>query len=276
MIKYQHYLDRDAVLSREEWINLYSEEDLEKIHIKTKKEASVGMGDSIKFEDLKAVFAPEDIEWRVQTAGKRQDGTIWAQVLAYVTNRAIMERLDAVCGAENWKNEFTSAPDGGVLCGLSIRVGDEWVTKWDGAENTDIEAVKGGLSSAMKRAGVQWGIGRYLYNLTATFVNADPKGTERGNLPKNKGGDFFKWNKPDLPEWALPVGYKPKKEKKADPQDTEQQPDPDVKAEAEKLVKELNLDQKQRAELWGKSGQNWDKLLEALRQKRKNEIHKQV
>ena len=40
--------------------------------------------------------------------------------LAYVTNRAIMERLDAVCEPQNWKNEFKPAPEGGILCGISI------------------------------------------------------------------------------------------------------------------------------------------------------------
>lgn len=152
---------------------------------------------------LKMPFPAHDIEWRVQTGGKKQNGDIWAQVLAYVTNRAIMERLDEVVGPENWKNEYQKAPDGGVMCGLSIRIDNEWITKWDGAENTDIEGVKGGLSNSMKRAGVQWGIGRYLYRLDASFVNADPNGTQRGQLPQKKGGDYFRWNVPQLPDWAL-------------------------------------------------------------------------
>ena len=109
---------------------------------------------------LKDCFESNDIEWRLQQCGKTKEGKIWGMALAYVTNRAIMNRLDEVCGPENWKNEFKAAPDGGILCGISIKIGDEWVTKWDGAENTDIEAVKGGLSGAMKRAAVQWGIGR--------------------------------------------------------------------------------------------------------------------
>ena len=39
-------------------------------------------------------FSPEDIEWRIQQSGKTRDGKVWAMVLAYVTNRAIMKRLD--------------------------------------------------------------------------------------------------------------------------------------------------------------------------------------
>ena len=44
------------------------------------------------------------------------------------------------------------------LCGIAIFFeGRGFITKWDGAEDSDIEAVKGGLSDSMKRAAVQWG-----------------------------------------------------------------------------------------------------------------------
>src|SRR4051812_744156 len=102
----------------------------------------------MNWDQLTAPFDPADIKHR-QGPGGRQ--------LPYVTNRAIQDRLDSVVGPGNWKNEFREWGQGspGVLCGLSIRVGEEWITKWDGAEQTDIEAVKGGLSDAMKRAAVQ-------------------------------------------------------------------------------------------------------------------------
>lgn len=158
---------------------------------------------------LKDYFEPNDIEWRLQQCGKGKNDKIWGMALAYVTNRAIMNRLDEVCGPENWKNEFKAAPDGGILCGISIKIGDEWVTKWDGAENTDIEAVKGGLSGSMKRAAVQWGIGRYLYKLEESWINANENGAYRG---KTKDGTTFKWDAPALPAWALPKDYDVKSE----------------------------------------------------------------
>jgi len=163
---------------------------------------------TIDFDKLKEPFTPLDIEWRVQNSGMKNDKG-WAMVLAYVTNRAIMSRLDDVCGPENWRNEFTASPDGGVLCGLSIRVGDEWVTKYDGAENTEVEAVKGGLSSAMKRAAVQWGIGRYLYNLDTQFVQViqDDKGAHWIAIKDKKTKATLMtgyWDDPALPAWALP------------------------------------------------------------------------
>lgn len=154
-------------------------------------------------------LAPADIEWRMQSSGEK-NGKVWARVLAYVTSRAIMDTLDRVVGPDRWRNEKPEAgPAGGVLAGISIRLDDgTWVTKWDGAENTDVEAVKGGLSGAMKRAGVQWGIGRYLYNLEEGFARVHDGGA---HYAKTKEGKAFKWDPPDLPAWALP----PKGERQA-------------------------------------------------------------
>ena len=151
---------------------------------------------------LKEPFKVEDIEWRLQQAGET-NGRIWGKCLAYVTVRAIESRLDDVCGPENWKNEFKEGPNGGILCGLSVKTGDEWITKWDGSENTDIESIKGGLSGAMKRAAVQWGIGRYLYDLEEGWATVCDNGIFNG---KTKEGKWFKWNPPALPSWALPKG----------------------------------------------------------------------
>lgn len=162
--------------------------------------------------DLKLLAAPfpaSDVEWRVQSSGEKNDQP-WARVLAYIDNRAIMDRLDDVCGQENWRNEYRHGPDGAVLCGISILVergvDSEWVTKWDGAENTDIEAVKGGLSGAMKRAGYQWGIGRYLYQLEEGFAKVSENGK---HYTKPKQGKPFKWDPPALPAWALPAVVAP-------------------------------------------------------------------
>lgn len=131
------------------------------------------MENGIDLNRLRAFFDAGDLEWKPITISKKTNKGLAA---AYITNRAIMDRLDEVCGPANWRNEYKSGPDGGVMCGLSLRVGEEWVTKWDGAENTDIEPVKGGLSSSMRRAAVQWGIGRYLYRLPQQWVPVDERG----------------------------------------------------------------------------------------------------
>ncbi|HET6765649.1 MAG TPA: Rad52/Rad22 family DNA repair protein [Longimicrobiaceae bacterium] len=160
------------------------------------------------FKALQERFPPDEIEWRLQQSGEK-NGRIWAICVPYVTNRAIQARLDEVAGPENWKNEFRPGPGGGVMCGISVRVGAEWVTKWDGAENTDVEGVKGGLSAAMKRSAVQWGVGRYLYALDESFATISDGGRFRGKLPEKAGGRSFRWDPPRLPDWAVPAAGQP-------------------------------------------------------------------
>lgn len=150
---------------------------------------------TINWTDLAAPFSNIDLEWRIQRSGDK-NGKVWAICIPYVTNRAIMERLDKILTPAGWKNEFTTGPHGGVLCGISILVEGAWVTKWDGAENTNIEAVKGGLSGAMKRAAVQWGMGRHLYDIPESFADITESGTYRGKI---KNGRDFRWNPPKLP-----------------------------------------------------------------------------
>jgi hypothetical protein len=160
---------------------------------------------------LKEPFSPEDIEWRVQNSGN-SNGKHWALVLAYVTNRAIMDRLDEVFGIEGWSNEYKEAPDGGILCGITVHAREVPITKWDGADKTNIEATKGGLSNAMKRCAVQWGIGRYLYNLEANIVTMSEL---KPPVMKGYGMHYDKdsrkrlyWRHPELPEFAQPSSTK--------------------------------------------------------------------
>jgi len=141
-------------------------------------------------DDLKAPFDEKDIEWR---AGKTNAEKTKAMAFAYITSRAVMNRLDAAVGAENWQDDYKPGADGGVLCGISIRCGEQWVTKWDGADNSEFEAVKGGLSDAFKRAAVKWGIGRYLYDVPSQWVGCE-----------QKGKSIVLTTNPKLPSWALP------------------------------------------------------------------------
>ena len=79
-------------------------------------------------EKLKEPFRADHLEWRIQQSGS-SDNDPWAIVFCYVTNRAIQERLDSVCGVEHWKNEFSPGPDGGVVCHLSIKLEDGWLDR---------------------------------------------------------------------------------------------------------------------------------------------------
>lgn len=147
--------------------------------------------------ELTRPFAPEDLEWRLQrTYDDRQTGGKRGIAVPYVTNRAIQARLDDVVGPDGWYNEYkpwhSDGKKNAQICGISIYFPERgFITKWDGAEDSDIEPVKGGLSDSMKRAAVQWGIGRCLYGMDVVFVDVEQRGnswvikrTERSKLDK--------------------------------------------------------------------------------------------
>lgn len=121
------------------------------------------------FERLKAEFPREAISWRAQSLTK--DGTK-AMALAYIDARDVMNRLDEAVGPANWQCRYTHA-EIKTICEISIKIDGEWVTKADGAGDSDIEAQKGAISDAFKRAAVKWGIGRYLYDMPAPWVGCE-------------------------------------------------------------------------------------------------------
>ena len=161
-------------------------------------------------KDLKKPFPKEEIQWRVQSCGI-SNGKAWAIALAYITSRAVMDRLDDTVGPENWKDDINSLENGKTFCKLSLRIDGEWITKTGVAGETNIEAAKGGASDALKRAGVKWGIARYLYHLDEDF--AECKKNKPNNWRNNgwrkartKDKKTIYWKEPSLPKWALPGG----------------------------------------------------------------------
>jgi len=142
---------------------------------------------------LSEPFAADEIEWR---AGSTNQDKTRALALAYINARAVMNRLDEILGAENWSDSYqviTGEGKRGYICTLALRLNNEWITKADGADESDFEATKGGLSDAFKRAANKWGVGRYLYNLEAIWAPCEPVG---------KSVKITKV--PVLPAWALP------------------------------------------------------------------------
>lgn len=167
--------------------------------------AAVGRVDAV-LRRLALPFPPTDIEWRIGRAGLK-DGKVWATCLAYVTSRAIMQRLDDVVGPSRWRNERPTEwalGSPGVIMGISLKIGGEWVTKWDGADQPDTEPVKGGFSNALKRAAVLWGIGRYLYDLPEGYAVISEQGKHYQAANEKRKTPVFKWDAPALPKWALP------------------------------------------------------------------------
>jgi uncharacterized protein (DUF3820 family) len=171
---------------------------------------------------LQAPFKSEEIEWRVDRGLKTTDGN-YVYVLAYVQNRAIMNRLDEVFGPFGWMNKFREWKEGNQICTISVFDSEKgiWIDKEDGSDNSNMEAVKGGLSNSMKRAAVQWGIGRYLYNLEQHKVPLNKNGQHYANVKvKNDGRDEYikgYWDEPNLPDWALPEEERGKQKPKPTP-----------------------------------------------------------
>ncbi len=71
-------------------------------------------------DQLREVFPPEDLEWRIQQSGFTGAGKPWARIVPYVTNRAIQDRLDDVVGVEGWQDEYEVLPAGSVVCRLRL------------------------------------------------------------------------------------------------------------------------------------------------------------
>lgn len=129
------------------------------------------------FDRLSAPFPTEMIEWRIGSRNKDKTKGI---ALAYINARAVMDRLDSVCGPGGWQDRYPHA-NGKTVCEIGIRIErvcglSEWLWKADGAGDTEFEAEKGALSDAFKRAAVRWGIGRYLYELDAPWVTLEREG----------------------------------------------------------------------------------------------------
>lgn len=126
----------------------------------------------IDFKALAAPFPPDRISWRVgSTTQDKKKG----MALAYIDARDVMERLDATCGPAGWQCRYPHAAQK-TVCAIGIRCGEEWVWKEDGAGDSDVEAEKGAMSDAFKRAAVKWGIGRYLYDVASPWVALEAAG----------------------------------------------------------------------------------------------------
>jgi hypothetical protein len=139
------------------------------------------MNDNI-FEALAAPFPPDKVSWRV---GSTSPDKTKGMALAYIDARDVMERLDAVCGPAGWERRHPHV-DKTTTCEIAIWIEERgWVVKSDGAGDTAVEAEKGSLSDSFKRAAVNWGIGRYLYDLKSPWVALDQhKKIKAEELPK--------------------------------------------------------------------------------------------
>ena len=125
----------------------------------------------IKEKDLKKLSAETPENERKYRVGNTFDyqGKKFANMLCYVDARYVQDKLDEVIGTGHWSSDFMEIK-GSLFCRITIsflrndgEIGI--VSKMDCGTESNVEKQKGEASDAFKRAGVQLGIARDLYNL---------------------------------------------------------------------------------------------------------------
>lgn len=135
------------------------------------------------YEKLSNPFPPDKISWRVGQVTKNDKYK--ASALCYIDSRDVMRRLDEAVTPACWQDTYNETAKGRLICTISIKIGDEWVSKSDGAGDTAVESEKGAISDSFKRAAVKWGVGRYLYDVPMQWVKInDFKQIEKSEFPK--------------------------------------------------------------------------------------------
>jgi hypothetical protein len=137
-------------------------------------------------------------QWRVQSRNKDKTKAICS---AYIDARDVMNTLDKYC-EHGWQTDVKELA-GFIFYGIGVEVPEltsegkisgfsTTLWRWDtGARIEDNEkdnmyeqAGKSAASDALKRAAVQWGVGRFLYDLPTVTLPCDQYGNvvdERGN-----------------------------------------------------------------------------------------------
>ena len=122
------------------------------------------------------LLKPCDYKYRVQSI---QYGKV--SIVAYIDARQLQDRLDEVVGADKWQVKYEEKK-GNLFAGIGIKVSDEWVWKFDCGTESNVEKEKGEASDSFKRAGVMWGVGRFLYSLPLLKLNTKkytPQGSNK-------------------------------------------------------------------------------------------------
>ena len=164
-------------------------------------------------EDLKKPFKADQIKQRV---GSTNFDKTKGLVLNYIDARDVMERLDEVVGFENWQTRYKDIK-GNLFCGIGIKIGEDWVWKYDAGAESNTEKEKGEASDSLKRAGVQWGIGRFLYDIPARWLSLETY--EYKGETKVKG-----FNEQELSDYQLRLQAYLNREFKEEPKDEVKEP----------------------------------------------------
>lgn len=137
---------------------------------------------------LQAPFSAHLVNWRAAAFNKDRTRAL---LLAHVDARAVQDRLDSIC-PDAWSFELMVV-EGAASPTVKGRLTVLGVTREDIGEAGEGErgTLKAAASDALKRCAVQFGIGRYLYDLPRQWADWNDQKRE----PKTT---------PTLPEWARP------------------------------------------------------------------------
>src|SRR5438445_3003284 len=155
---------------------------------------------------LEVPFDPTQIEWRVTNTTKNQQ-PVRGQVVPYADQRAYTDRLNALFTPAGWTRKYAIHTSTNferskdqkiaakvlVTCELTIfGLGSHSATGEEWADNDN--AGTAAEAQAFKRACACFGLGRYLYYFTGTWVDLDER-----KRPKSV---------PRLFGWATPQGWR--------------------------------------------------------------------
>lgn len=126
---------------------------------------------------LQEPFHVDDIEFvnSAHVTFKENNGVVKDYVIAavYVNPRKVMKRLDEAVGFLNWTTYIHEATEKECNINMTLTFPDgKLVTRSDSGIGKDR---KSAVSDAIKRAGFQFGIGRYFYALPRLYVPAFKK-----------------------------------------------------------------------------------------------------
>ncbi|HEY2172041.1 MAG TPA: Rad52/Rad22 family DNA repair protein, partial [Candidatus Angelobacter sp.] len=171
---------------------------------------------------LEVPFHPAQVEWRVMATGQHGRRGL---IMPYADQRAYIDRLNEIFTPAGWTRKYTVTTSASferdddkklvakvfVTCDLTIHgigshsaTGEEWID--DDHAGTSAEA------QAFKRACACFGLGRYLYYFTETWVDLN----DRQQLLE----------KPQLAGWATPEGWNQGMRPQAVSKDREAKPTP--------------------------------------------------
>ena len=154
--------------------------------------------------NLEVPFHPSVIEWRVTNTSK--GGSPRGQVMPYADQRAYTDRLNTLVTPAGWTRRYAVHTSANferskdqklvakvlVTCELTIfGVGSHSATGEEWAD--DDNAATAAEAQSFKRACSCFGLGRYLYYFTGTWVDLDDR-----KRPKSV---------PQLAGWATPAGW---------------------------------------------------------------------